>query len=166
MKIAFVDAATNKLDAFEHCANYCHENLADVEAVHVTTPDLSKIPVGCKKAFNEGADVVLAFATVSDDEHVLQMVAEKIMQVELEAVRYVFLVTVFDDEYRSQEQLLTVANDKIAGALEHITKTLRGAASITPTTEAPPVEMPDLGVALTPQEENAPPQPPDMHSLF
>ena len=165
MKIAFVDAATNKMDAFEACANYCHENLADVEAVHVTTPELSKLPVGCKKAFNEGADVVLAFATVSEDEHVLQMVAEKIMQVELEAVRYVFLVTIFDDEYRSQEQLAQTSADKISGALEHITKTLRGAASIAAPTEEPPVEMPDLGVALS-TEQNSPQQPPDMHSLF
>ncbi|MEK6923967.1 MAG: hypothetical protein AABW54_01865 [Candidatus Micrarchaeota archaeon] len=164
MKIAFVDVGGSAVDGFALCSKFCEENIPDIELARLTAPDLLKIPVACKKAFNESADAIVAFATASGEEgKALDLVSAKILDVEVEAAKYAFFVVVFTDE-RSHGSLQAVAREKLEAALVELVRSARGGA---PPVEAPQPEMPLPGLGTEPQEESSGSEPlAEEHGLF
>ena len=103
MKLAFIEVAGNKLDAFEACTALCESHVADVTLTRITAPDLLKIPVCAKRALEEGAEAALVFyTTTAEDSHALDLIHEKIIDVELDSRKFVFFALVFEDEWRSR----------------------------------------------------------------
>lgn len=138
MRIAFVDVSANKLDAYEACTQMCGERVAGVSLSRFTAPDLLKVPVCAKRGFDEGADAALIFITAgSGDSHSLDLVHEKIIDVEIATSKFVFLAVVFDDEWRSQEQLVQVTEQRLAHVLETLFNSVHAPSEIAPS---PPAE--------------------------
>ncbi len=168
MKLVFVDAASNRVDGYRYFTEYCDANIAGSETACVTAPELMKLPVAVKKAFNEGAETVVAFATASGDEgSAMDLVSSKLLDVEIEAVRYAYLVVVFQDEYRSHEQLEAAVKQKIEAVLDQIAKGGRGSQPQEQDEAA--ATMPDLGFESSEGgsgAEGGEPAAEDMHSLF
>jgi riboflavin synthase len=127
MKLGFLDVASNKFNGFEAAAREC-EQQASVALVKMTASEHLKIPVCAKKLFTEqGVDVVLAFvqANLEEDKDILMLVQEKTIDVEIACNRFVFFCVVLDEEWRSAEQLRSVAEQKIAAAILEMVSTMR-----------------------------------------
>jgi len=119
MKIGFLDVASNKFNGFEVALKES-EQQANVELARFSAPELLKIPVCAKKLFSEqGVDAVLCFiqANAEEDKDVLALVQEKIIDVEVDFGKFVFFCVVLDSEWRSEEQLARVAEQKIADCI-------------------------------------------------
>ncbi len=122
MKIGFLDVASNKFNGFEVAVKES-EQQANVELARLSAPEFLKIPVCAKKLFAEqGVDAVLCFiqANAEEDKDVLALVQEKIIDVEVDFGKFVFFCVVLDSEWRSEEQLARVAEQKIAACILEI----------------------------------------------
>jgi len=119
MKIAFVDVATNRIDAFEIATTLAESMVSDVTLVRFTSPEILKIPASCTRVLNEGASCAIVFATAKADESKhAELVEEKIIDVEIAAGKFVFTAIIFADEWRNEEKLLQIAEKRIAEMLE------------------------------------------------
>ncbi len=166
MRIGFVDVSQNKLDAFEACSQMCSERVSDVTLERFTAPDLLKIPLAAKRLLDEGADAALVFLTASSqDAHGIDLVHEKVIDVELASGKFVFLAIVYDDEWRSQEQLQTATEERLVAALEALFNSVHSPASLAPSPQAPAPADGAMGMfgGSAPQEseEAGPAQPPE-----
>ncbi len=120
MKIAFVDLATNKVDAFEKAEALAQETVSDLVLIQFTSPDLLKVPASCARVLGEGADAAIVFATLTAGEwrDYGSLVLEKIIDVEIHSAKFVFTAFVFEDEWRTEGKLAKVLEDKLRKALE------------------------------------------------
>ncbi len=128
MKLGFLDVASNKFNGYEAAVREC-EQQANVTLTKITASEHLKIPVCAKKLFTEqGVDVVLAFvqANLEEDKDILMLVQEKTIDVEIECTKFVFFCVVLDEEWRSAEQLRSVAEQKLAAAIMEIVSTMHG----------------------------------------
>ena len=126
MKIGFLEVASNKFNGFKAAVKE-GEQQANVELVRLPAPEFLKIPVCAKKLFSEqGVDAVMCFiqASAEDDKDVLALVQEKIIDVEVDFAKFVFFCVVLDSEWRSEEQLARVAEQKIASCILEIISTV------------------------------------------
>ncbi|MBI5177086.1 hypothetical protein HY995_03290 [Candidatus Micrarchaeota archaeon] len=154
MKIAFVDCALNKLDASEMASQICQEKVADVGLARFTAPEVIKVPLSVKRMLNEGADVALVFLTVSgEDAASLDLIREKLIDVELETNKFAFVTVVFDDEWRTPAGLAEAAGKKLSAEIDLILNTV-GGGSLSPRQEPEAAES--LGIPG--QEEEPAPQ--------
>jgi riboflavin synthase len=162
MKLAFIDVTGNKLDAYEACTQLCESHVADVTLSRITAPDLLKVPVCAKRALEEGAEAAIVFYNATaEDSHALDLVHEKIIDVELESRKFVFFTLVFEDEWRSPQQLAEVAQERLAQSLEALFRSVHSESS-EPVEQAPVPEEGSMGMFAQNQEseEQAPELPP------
>ncbi|OIO25747.1 hypothetical protein AUJ14_03440 [Candidatus Micrarchaeota archaeon CG1_02_55_22] len=142
MRIAFIDVEGNAVDVFQAVSGYIEQNASDIELSRSTAPDIMKIPAAAKRALSEYNDVALVFATATaEDERALDLVHEKIVDVEVSTGKYVFLALAFSDDARTPEKLEQEAINAVEDQVSRIIKSARG---IAPLTQAPP----DLANAL------------------
>lgn len=164
MRIGFVDCMTNKLDVREFVVKAFEEKSADAAVIAFSAPDLLKVPASAKKMFFDGADAVLVYLNPGDEEkHAMDLVHEKIIDVEVEYGRFVFLCIVFEDEYRSEEQLKAISEKKLGDMIELIIKTVQ-VTGVVSQGEVPSSVGDALGMMTgeTPAQEEEE----DIHSLF
>ena len=123
MRIGFVDCMTNDADVFEAANNAAAEVSPNVSLQRFTAPDLLKIPVCAKKLLAAGADVALAFITVSEEDvDSFQLLLERAIDVELATEKFVFFCAVGKDEYRTAEQMTVIAERRLKAYLDLIVK--------------------------------------------
>lgn len=120
MKIAFVDLATNKADAFEQAEAIAQETVSGLELVQFTSPDFLKVPASCARVLGEGVDAAIVFATLSASEwrDYGGLVVEKLMDVEINTGKFVFTAFIFEDEWRTEGKLAQMLGEKLRSALE------------------------------------------------
>ena len=135
MRLGFVDCLDSTIDAFDLIGKLA-EQQADVQLVRSVSPDALKIPVAAKKLFaEEYVDAVLAFAQVpSDDKTALDILLDKTIDVELAHSKFVFLCLVFNEEWRSQDQLGKLAHDRLVQSLDLILAVHREQYALKPQT--------------------------------
>lgn len=142
MRIALIGVDGSKVDVAEAVAEFVSQNYADVELLRSTAPDILKVPAAAKRALGE-ADAAIVFATANaEDERAIDLIHEKIVDVEIATGRYVFLAIVFEDEGRTPEQLGNVALQRIEIELNRCLKSTRG--SLEPQATEPASPMPGL----------------------
>ncbi len=145
MKLAFIDVSGNKLDAFELCTQLCESHVADVTLSRVTAPDLLKVPLCAKRGLEEGAEAAIVFFNATaEDSHALDLVHEKIIDVELDSRKFVFFSLVFEDEWHSPKQLEQVTQERLAQTLESLFRTIHTEA----TEPAEEVPSPEEGMGM------------------
>ncbi len=173
MRIGFVDCATNLIDVYEGLAELAEQKMANVTFSRSTAPDLTKIPVCSKRLFTEGVDGVLVFATATGEEaDVLKLVHEKVMDVEIEASKFVFMVVIFDDEARTPAALQDVAAKRLSDSLDHLlslskpSSTMQSSEDAMGMFSAPPAPDADLEPASQGAEAGSQPDSSSTRSLF
>ena len=162
MKLAFIDVAGVKLDAFEACTMLCESHVADVTLSHIVAPDVLKVPVCAKRALEEGAEAVVVFYTATaEDSHALDLVHEKVIDVELDSRKFVFFTLVFEDEWRTPTQLQEITHERLAQSLEALFRSVHPDSG---QEEAPAPQEGAMGMfggdGQVPEEQ----QPPDINS--
>ena len=165
MRIAFIDVEGNAVDVFQAVSSYLEENASDIELSRSTAPDIMKIPAAAKRALSEYNDVALVFATATaEDERALDLVHEKIVDVEVGTGKYVFLALAFSDDARTPEKLAQEAINAVEAQVSRIIKSVRGIAPPTQTSPDISSALPGFGSAPLgePQDDASK----DLHSLF
>ncbi len=134
MRIGFVYFADFDAKA---AADKAASERTGVELVPVQAPSILQVPVTCKKAFAESSlDCVVAFIQAEPDQtSELDLLHEKLVDVELTQVKYVFPVILLNDEWRSDE-------DREGKAIHRINEALEKAAAFSSHSPTTP-EMPD-----------------------
>lgn len=124
MKIGFLDSVSNFRDVFPIAAKLATEKIAGVELVRYTAPGVLKIPASAKKLFEQGCDSVLVLVTVGEDEvDELSLVHEKTIDIELQYGRFVFYCILMKGEWKGEDDLNKLAEERITQCLELIAKT-------------------------------------------
>ncbi|MEW5955491.1 MAG: hypothetical protein AB1626_03065 [Candidatus Micrarchaeota archaeon] len=123
LRIGFVDCMTNDADVFETATKAAGEVSPNVSLQRFTAPDVLKVPVCAKKLLAGGADVALAFLTLSEEDvDSFQLLLERAIDVELATEKFVFFCVVSRDEYRTKEQLAQVAERKLRAFIDLMVK--------------------------------------------
>lgn len=123
LKIGFVDCMTNHADVFELATKAASEVSPNVSLQRFTAPDVLKVPVCAKKLLAGGADVALAFLNLDEeDADSFQLLLERSIDVELATEKFVFLCVVGRDEYRTEEQMMKVAERRLKAFIDLIVK--------------------------------------------
>jgi riboflavin synthase len=170
MRIGFIDCSNNSVEVFDEVSQIAEEKIADLQLVHVSAPDFSKVPVCSKMLFAEGAQSVIAFATATgQDSELLRLVHEKVIDVEVEASKFIFLVVVFEDEARGPKAVTELAIRRIGDSIENLlsmTSPNEGAAEKKVEPEGGNDELFSTPQYLTgkSEDDDAPPQPPEQET--
>ncbi|MBI5229548.1 hypothetical protein HY991_05535 [Candidatus Micrarchaeota archaeon] len=166
MKIGLIDCIYNKIDARDMASKILESKIPDLEIIRFSAPDSLKVPVAAKKMFSEGADVILVFLTVgAEEKEALDLVHEKIIDVEVYFGKLVFFCILFDDEWRREEQLGELSEKKLAASVELISRIVHAPEMARQMASAERKEVsPALGEALN--FMNQPTEEEDIHSLF
>ena len=131
MKLAFIDCITNKIDPFEFVAKTFEEKAADLHPLRFTSPGLLKIPAACHRMFSEGAEAAIVYVNVAaENQDELNLVHNKIIDAEILSNKFVFLVAVFDEEWRTPKELDEVTEAKLAEAIELAVMTVNSPSSL------------------------------------
>lgn len=156
MRIGFVDCSANKLDAYEIVVQALESKTSDVSISRETAPGLLKVPVAVKRLFNEGVDSCLVFLTASSEETTsIDLLHEKLIDVEVSSAKYAFLCIVFDDEWHTPSQMEEVIVRKLAQAIEEVVKMTRAPAVAPEQPPASGMEVFDAGAPPEPDEAMA-----------
>ncbi|MFH1106556.1 MAG: hypothetical protein V1787_01535 [Candidatus Micrarchaeota archaeon] len=123
MKLGFVDSILNFADVFDSAAAALGEKIPNVQLERLTTPHLLKIPLCAKLLFGKGCDAVIVFLTaVPEDFDEIRLIEEKIIDVELEEKRFVFVAVVSDAEFDNEERLRELTKERLSFLAEAIQK--------------------------------------------
>ncbi|MFH0835725.1 MAG: hypothetical protein V1834_01020 [Candidatus Micrarchaeota archaeon] len=174
MKIGFVDCLDSRIDAFELFSKMV-ENQADVQVVRGVATDMLKIPVAAKRLFgSDYADVVVVFAQMSSEaKPLIDLLHSKVIDVELAHSKYVFFCLVYDEEWRTNEQLGNLTNQRLKETLELVVSMQREQEALRPS--APPATgggMDMFGIPGQAEDESSEREAQDLvgdddvHSLF
>ncbi len=131
MRIAYVDCASNVVDAFEAFSHKAEEAQANTSVARATAPDFLKLPI-CTKKLLSGSDLAVVFLTIdSEDWQAMALVHEKMVDVELATDKYVFFCIVSSDEYNSNEQLEALIEQRYDTLLELIVNVFNSPAAVS-----------------------------------
>ena len=131
MRIAYVDCASNVVDAFEAFYHKAEQAQANTSVARITASDLLKLPI-CTKKLLAGNDVAVVFLTIdSEDWQALALVHEKMVDVELATDKYVFFCIVSSDEYRSNQELEAIIEQRYDTLLELVVNVFNSPSAVS-----------------------------------
>ena len=114
MKIGFLDSIFNYADVFEKASEVIGSKSANVTVERMTAPHLLKIPVCSKMLFSKGCDAVIVFLTILEEDIAeLDLIHEKIIDLELQQEKFVFFCIVMQGEYKNEEELNKVMEERL-----------------------------------------------------
>ena len=123
MKIAFLDSIFNYADVFEKASEVIGSKSANVTVERMTAPHLLKIPVCSKMLFSKGCDAVIVFLTIlEEDAAELDLIHEKIIDLELQQEKFVFFCIVMQGEFRNEEELAQVMEQRLGFIMDAAVK--------------------------------------------
>lgn len=172
MRLGFIECSNSQIKILEQLSAILDSNFSDIQLVHLTCPQTSKIPVCSKRLLKEGADSVVAFVLASAEEsNMLGIISEKIMDVEISEGKFVFLVVVYDDEARTEEQLATLGISRIEDSINSLLGLSKSSNTHKNEENSLPIDDTSLdmsaGTNLKDSSENLTGQSdPNVHSLF
>lgn len=131
MRFGIVDCIENDYDVYPAIESAASKNY-DFSVQRVTAPDILKTPVCAKRLFSDNVDSVVVFLTLDDeDRDSMNLVVEKMMDVELEFSKYVFYVTVSPDSFSSKEDFIEQMKKKFEVVFQLIIDALKNPASVS-----------------------------------
>jgi len=131
IKFGIVDCIENDYDVFP-AVEATASKLSEVSVQRLTAPDILKTPVCAKKLFSEGADSVIVFLTLNDDDKdSMNLVVEKMMNVELEFSKYVFYVTTPADYFKDKDDFIEQMSKKFELVFNLIIDALKNPSSVS-----------------------------------
>ncbi len=123
MLVGFIDVASNKVDAYSLAQKASEELSPNISFTQLTSPDVLKIPATASKAFNLGADAVIIYLNMdTDDADSLDLVHEKLIDVEVKNAKYSYVTIVHQDEWSTPAELEAVTEKKLRAVLDLILK--------------------------------------------
>ncbi len=123
MKIGFLDSIYNYADIYEAAVKVLDEQIPSVTLERMTVPHLLKIPLFSKFLFNNGCDAVIVFLTMlEEDADELNLVHEKIIDLELEQTKPVYFCIISDAEFKNQEELEVRMQERLKIIAEAVAK--------------------------------------------
>ncbi|NUN11847.1 hypothetical protein HUU53_04360 [Candidatus Micrarchaeota archaeon] len=138
MIIGLVDCITNKMDA--HAILDPLVQQTDFSIQVFTCPEPFKAPVAVKKAFDSGVDVVMVYAETSEEQkEAVDLMHEKILDLEISSGKYAYYALLFDEEWRVEHQMRAIAEKRLQQTLQEIMESTHGIKR-EQTEEVPPVE--------------------------
>lgn len=131
MRFGIVDCIENDYDVFP-AVEATASKLSEISIQRITAPDLLKTPICAKKLFTENVDSVIIFLTLSDeDRDSMNLVVEKMMNVELEFSKYVFYVTVSTDSFKNKDDFIEEMSKKFELVFNLIMDALKNPSSVS-----------------------------------
>ncbi|MFH1199461.1 MAG: hypothetical protein V1708_00170 [Candidatus Micrarchaeota archaeon] len=123
MKLGFLDSIFNYADVYDAASSALSGKIANVSLERMTTPHLLKIPLCAKLLFARGCDAVIVFLTaLPDDFDQIRLVEEKIIDVEMQEKKFVFVVVVSDAEFDNEDGLKELAAQRLGFIAEAVQK--------------------------------------------
>jgi riboflavin synthase len=114
--------------------------VANPEVMRFTAPDVLKIPACAKRMFSEGAEAVVVYLNATtEDKHALDLVHEKIIDLEMDYGKFVFFCIVFRDEWRTEEKLAELSAQRLEELIELIAKIVHAPELAQPVNVPPEV---------------------------
>lgn len=131
-------------------ASQAADEVAGVELAPVKSPELLKVPATAKKMFSEGMEAVVAFVQPGGEEQdEMNLLQEKIIDLEVQYGKYVFLCVVSEGEWKTDKEFEDLFKERLKECLR---KAINSAASATHST-AMPDWMPGGPAAGTSEED-------------
>ncbi len=123
MRIGFLDSIFNYADVYEEAAKVLEERIPAVSLERMTVPHLLKIPLFSKLLLKNNCDAVVVFLTMlEEDASELDLVHEKVIDLEVEEGRPVYFCIIADSEFKDQEELVAVMAPKLGFIAEAVAK--------------------------------------------
>ena len=135
MRIAFIFEDSGHGDALKKAAANAAEQSSGIEFVNSPVPELLKAPVIAKRALSDCECAIIVVHAESEMQDALSLLNSKIVDVELARDKLAFLEVVFDDDWKTEDELTGIAERKIKDAL-------RKAARFQPHASEMPSWMP------------------------
>lgn len=125
-----------------------------VELIEFPAAETLKIPIAAKKLLaDQSCEAVVALAHASEESHdALALLHNKLIDVELSERKFVFLEVIFDDEWKTDEELEALCQEKIVNALRKAIRAPQTAQTV-PSVSAPPDWMPGIPAQETSERE-------------
>jgi len=122
MRVGFVYEEGKNAMVFKAAAAKAVELSVGVEIVDSPAPDLLKVPLVANRLLtDQSCEAVVALVHASEESHdAIALLHEKIIDVELSERKFVFLEALFDDEWKTDEELFALARSKTIDALRKI----------------------------------------------
>lgn len=167
MKLGFIDCLYNKIKMDEFITKKMEEKTASPEIIFFTAPDVLKIPVCAKKAFLDGADAVLVYLNAQGEEkEAIDLIQEKIIDLELDYGKFVFFTIVFKEEWRNEEKLRQLSENRLDEAIDLITKLVE-TPEVIGASQGTPASAEAFGEAWNSMtQSNSSNEEDEVHSLF
>ncbi|MFH0971223.1 MAG: 6,7-dimethyl-8-ribityllumazine synthase [Candidatus Micrarchaeota archaeon] len=132
MKLGFLDSIFNYADVYEDAVKVLEQKIPAVTLDRTTVPHLLKIPLYSKMLMQKGCDAIIVFLTMlEEDAAELDLVHEKIIDLELELTKPVFFCIIADSEFSNQEGLVEVMNERLGIIAEAVAKIVSSPGSLS-----------------------------------
>ncbi|MDY6774449.1 MAG: riboflavin synthase [Candidatus Nanohaloarchaea archaeon] len=109
---------------------------SDVEIERYTVPGFKDLPVAAKKLIEEhDCDIVIALGmggSADVDKTSAQDASQGLIQVELDTGVHVLKVMVYEDEAKSEEELIGIFEDRVTEHAKNALELLKGKEALTP----------------------------------
>lgn len=132
MRLGFLDSIFNYADVYEDAVGVLNTKLPAVNIDRMTIPHLLKIPLFSKLLFDRGADAVIVFLTMlEEDAAELDLVHEKIIDLEIDEKKAVFFCIIADSEFKNEAELKSLMAIKLGFISEAVGKIASSPASLS-----------------------------------
>ncbi|HLC47842.1 MAG TPA: hypothetical protein VJI13_02110 [Candidatus Norongarragalinales archaeon] len=123
MKLGFLDSIFNYADVYEAAVKVFEAKIPSTTLERMTVPHLLKTPLFSKMLLRNGADAVIVFLTMlEEDAAELDLVHEKIIDLELSEMKPVYFCIISDSEFKDQGELEAVMADRLGIIAEAVSK--------------------------------------------
>ncbi len=132
MKLGFLDSIFNYADVYETAVTVLDQRIPSVNLERLTAPHLLKIPLYSKMLFQKGCDCVIVFLTMlPEDAQELDLVHEKIIDLEIAEGKPVFFCIISSEEFKEQKDLEAAMEAKLGMIAEAASKIVSAPASLS-----------------------------------
>lgn len=132
MKLGFLDSIFNYADVYEPAVKVLEAKIPSVVLERMTVPHLLKIPLYSKMLLRNNADAVIVFLTMmEEDSSELDLVHEKIIDLELSENRPVFFCIISDAEFKDQGELEAIMGERLGIIAEAVAKIVASPAGLS-----------------------------------
>ncbi|MEK6954644.1 MAG: 6,7-dimethyl-8-ribityllumazine synthase [Candidatus Micrarchaeota archaeon] len=123
MKLGFLDSIYNYADVYEAAVKVFETRIPSTTLERMTVPHLLKIPLFSKMLLRNGADAVIVFLTMlEEDAAELDLVHEKIIDLELDEMKPVYFCIIADSEFKDQAELEAIMEQRLGMIAEAVSK--------------------------------------------
>ncbi|MFH1443086.1 MAG: hypothetical protein ABIG96_03565 [Candidatus Micrarchaeota archaeon] len=132
MKLGFLDSIFNYADVYEDAVKAIDAKIPSVNMDRMTAPHLLKIPLFSKMLFRNGCDAIVVFLTMlPEDSAELDLVHEKIIDLEVAEGKGVFFCIISGDEFDNEGQLKEMMAQRLGLIAEAIAKIVASPSSLS-----------------------------------